>query len=322
MTPDNTQPLITVGITCFNAEDTIERAVTSALKQNWPNLAIVVVDDCSSDSSVAVIQDLIKDNPIVTLVCHEKNRGPAVARNSILHHARGEFVVFFDDDDESLPERVITQYRKIIDYEKTSGTKIIACYASGNRLYPNGYRLALNAIGSRPIVPQGPAVADYLLFYGKKPGWFYGAGTPTCSLMGRMSTFETVGGFDNDFQRFEDLDFAIRLALAGTHFIGCPEPLFIQHSTEASDKTQEKNLESDLLRVDKHKDYLQSVGRYEYARQWPRIRFYHMTGQRAKMLMAFVVLFIQHPIHVSRHIMSIGPGRFLHERKMRKPKQP
>ena len=52
MTPDNTQPLITVGITCFNAEDTIARAVTSAFKQNWPNLEIVIVDDCSSDSSM------------------------------------------------------------------------------------------------------------------------------------------------------------------------------------------------------------------------------------------------------------------------------
>jgi len=118
------------------------------------------------------------------------------------------------------------------------------------------------------------------------------------------------------------LDFAIRLALAGTHFIGCPEPLFIQHSTEASDKTQEKNLESDLLRVEKHKDYLKSVGRYEYAKQWPRIRFYHMTGQRAKMLMALFSLFIQHPIHVLRHIIFIGPRRFLHERKMKKAAGP
>jgi glycosyltransferase involved in cell wall biosynthesis len=320
MSLDNPQPLITIGITCFNAEDTITRAVTSAFKQNWPNLEIVIVDDCSTDSSIAVIENLIKDQPTATLVCHETNQGPAVARNTILAHARGEFVAFIDDDDESLPERVATQYRRILDYEKDVDTKMIACYASGYRVYPNGYQLALNAIGSRPIVPQGPAVANYLLFYGKKPGWFYGTGTPTCSLMGRRSIFEAVGGFDTDFQRFEDMDFSVRLALAGTHFIGCPEPLFIQHSTEASDKSQEKNLESDLLRVEKHKDYLKSVGRYEYSRQWPRIRYYHMTGQRVKMLSTLFVLFLQHPIHVFRHFMSIGPRRFLHERKMRRPK--
>jgi glycosyltransferase involved in cell wall biosynthesis len=317
MSPDNPQPLITVGITCYNAEDTIARAVASALQQNWPNLEIVIVDDCSIDSSRKIIENLIKDQPRATLVCHATNQGPAVARNTILAHAKGEFVAFIDDDDESLPERVSTQYRRIVDYEKDVDSKMIACYASGDRVYPNGYRLALNAIGSRPIVPQGPAVANYLLFYGKKSGWFYGTGTPTCSLMGRRSIFEAVGGFDTDFQRFEDMDFSVRLALAGAHFIGCPEPLFIQHSTEASDKSQEKNLESDLLRVEKHKDYLQSVGRYEYARQWPRIRYYHMTGQRVKMLSALFKLFLQHPIHVFRHFTSIGPRRFLHERKMK-----
>jgi glycosyltransferase involved in cell wall biosynthesis len=317
MNIDYPQPLITVGITCFNAEDTISRALTSAFNQNWPNLEVVIVDDCSTDSSKEIIENLIKDQPMVILVCHETNQGPAVARNTILAHASGEFVAFIDDDDESLPERVATQYRRIVDYEKNVDTKMIACYASGHRLYPNGYRLTLNAIGSRPIVPQGPAMANFILFYGKEPGWFYGTGTPTCSLMGRRSIFEFVGGFDTEFKRFEDMDFSIRLALAGAHFIGCPEPLFIQHSTEASDKSQEKNLESDLLRVEKHRDYLQTVGRYEYARQWPYIRYYHMTGQRVKMLSALFKLFLQHPIHVFSHFMSIGPRRFLHERKMR-----
>jgi glycosyltransferase involved in cell wall biosynthesis len=320
MSSKESEPLITVGITCFNAEDTIARAVTSAFKQNWPNLEIVIVDDCSTDSSREIIENLIKDRPKATLVCHETNQGPAVARNTILAHATGEFVAFIDDDDESLPERMATQYRRIINYEKNVDTKMIACYASGYRLYPNGYKLEINAIGSRPIVPQGPAMADFLLFYGKKTGWFYGAGTPTCSLMARRSTFKAIEGFDTDFQRFEDLDFAIRLALTGTHFIGCPEPLYIQYSTEASDKTQEINLKSDLMRVEKHKTYLQSVGRYEYARQWPRIRYYHMTGQPGKMLMALVVLFIRHPIHVLRHCMYTGPRRLLHEHKLRQPK--
>jgi len=322
MTPDSTQPLITVGITCFNAEDTIERAITSALKQNWTPFEIVIVDDCSTDSSIPTIEKSIKDQPLATLVRHETNQGPAASRNTILTHAKGEFVVFFDDDDESLPGRVATQYRKILDYEKDVNTKMIACYASGNRLYPNGYQLALNAIGSRPLVPQGPSVADYLLFYGKKPGWFYGSGTPTCALMARQSTFKAVGGFDAEFRRVEDVDLAIRLALAEGHFIGCPETLFIQHATEAGDKAPEKNLEAELRLAEKYKGYLQSVGRYEYARQWPRIRFYHYNHQHGRMLLALIALFVQHPLQVLRHFMSIGPRRFLHERKMRETHHP
>ncbi len=322
MSPDNPPSLITVGITCFNAEDTIARAVTSAFKQNWPNLEIVIVDDCSSDSSRRVIENLIKDQPMATLVCHEKNQGPAVARNTILAHARGEFVAFIDDDDESLPDRVATQYRRIIDYEKDVDTKMIACYASGHRVYPNGYQLALNAIGSRPLVPQGPDVAGYLMFHGKNPGWFYGSGTPTCALMARKSTLEAVGGFDAKFRRVEDVDLAIRLALAGGHFIGCPEPLFIQHATEAGDKAPEKNLEAELKLAEKHKDYLQSVERYNYSRQWPRIRFYHFNHQHVRMFLALFRLFFRHPIHVLRHFLNSGPKRFLHERKMKGQQRP
>jgi glycosyltransferase involved in cell wall biosynthesis len=318
----STRPLVTVGITCFNAEDTIERALTSAMQQDWPNLQIVIVDDCSSDSSVAVIRDQIKNNPITTLVCHETNQGPAVARNTILAHAQGEFVAFFDDDDESLPNRVSIQVRKIVEYEKDAGTAMIACYASGQRVYPNGYKLNINAIGSRPIVPQGPAVADYLLFYGKRSGWFYGAGTPTCALMARRSTLEMAGGFDAEFRRVEDVDLAVRLALAGGHFIGCPEPLFIQHATEGRDKAPEKNLEAELKLAEKHKDYLQSVERYNYSRQWPRIRFYHFNHQHVRMFLALFHLFFRHPIHVLRHFLNTGPKRFLHERKMRGQQRP
>ena len=100
--------------------------------------------------------------------------------------------------------------------------------------------------------------------------------------------------------------------------VGCPEPLFIQHATEAGDKAPEKNLEAELKLADKYEEYLRSVGRYDYAKQWPRIRFYHFKGQHVRMVLELFSLFIKHPIHVLRHFLYIGPRRFLHERKMRK----
>ncbi|MCH8285216.1 glycosyltransferase family 2 protein, partial [candidate division KSB1 bacterium] len=61
-------PLITVGITCFNAEDTIERAVRSALNQRWPNLEVVVVDDRSTDGSFDVVEKLARDDTNLKIV--------------------------------------------------------------------------------------------------------------------------------------------------------------------------------------------------------------------------------------------------------------
>jgi glycosyltransferase involved in cell wall biosynthesis len=175
------EPCITIGLTCFNAEQTIGRALKSALSQDWPNLEVVVADDASSDSSWNIVEEFSVRDSRVKPIRHAVNLGAAGARNTI--------VAFFDDDDESLPERVRLQYETLREYEKASETDLIACYASGLRRYPNGYELHMPAIGSRPEVPKGEAVADYLLFNARRNGVFYGSGTPTCALMARLSTF-------------------------------------------------------------------------------------------------------------------------------------
>ena len=89
------KPLVTVGITSYNAQDTIENAINSALNQHWPNLELIIVDDCSTDNSIIVINKLISSNKSATLVKHKYNKGVAASRQSIIDHAQGEFIVFF-----------------------------------------------------------------------------------------------------------------------------------------------------------------------------------------------------------------------------------
>ncbi len=309
-------PRITIGLICFNAEQTIERALQSALSQEWPDLEVVVVDDASEDASWKIIDNISRSDSRIKPVRHAVNGGPAVARNTVLGSATGSFVVFFDDDDESLPERVRVQCETLYDYERTSEVRLIACYASGLRCYPNGYELYMPAIGSQPDVPKGEVIADYLLFNSRKDGVFYGAGTPTCALMARLSTFRAVGGFDSHLRRVEDVDFAIRLALAGGHFIGCPQRLFLQHATVASDKTPQKNLEAELNLIEKNADYLKHRNRYNYARDWFRIRYYHFSGQRMKFLFALTFFLLRYPLSGIKHLIRSLPERWAHERKI------
>lgn len=316
-------PLITIGITCFNAHDTIERAVRSALGQDWPNVEILIVDDCSSDNSVAIIENIISDSPSpIKLIKHTSNQGVGGARKTLVEHAAGEFIAFFDDDDFSVPERLSKQYECIHTYEEKTGAALIACYASGYREYRNGYRLVINAIGSQPEYPYGSEVADYLLFFRRVPGRFYGGGTPTCALMARKNAFVAAGNFDPAFRRLEDVDFAIRLALKGGHFIGCPEYLYVQQATSAPDKAPEVNLKGEQALAHKHREYLDSAGYYQYALTWPKIRYYHYKKQYGHMFWAFLSLAIRYPLKASRHIFNSGPKRLLHEWKMsRKARQ-
>jgi GT2 family glycosyltransferase len=136
--------------------------------------------------------------------------------------------------------------------------------------------------------------------------------------MARRSTFEALGGFDSNLRRVEDVDFAIRLARVGGHFVGCPEVLYCQHATEGSDKTPLINLHAELQLVEKHADYLIPKRRYSYACDWFKIRYYHFSSQRLQFLAAVAVFLLKHPATGLQHLLRSALPRWLHERGMQR----
>lgn len=95
----------TVIIPCYNAEDSIEKAVLSALRQSIP-VQVIVVDDCSTDGSFGLLQELAKSEPRLTVMRQEKNAGPSAARNAALRLVRTPWVAGLDSDDYLLPSRI------------------------------------------------------------------------------------------------------------------------------------------------------------------------------------------------------------------------
>lgn len=312
MITDN--PLVTIGIPCFNAESSIIRALDSACSQRWSNLEVLVVDDCSTDSSASLIREKLKSIELdIKLISNEVNLGVGAVRQKILDLAQGEFLAFFDDDDESLPERISQQYDAIVKAKNRFETDMIACYASGERFYPSGYKKQLIAIGSQDRVPCGELVADYLLYHRIDDGVFYGSGTPSCSLMAKVSTFRSVGGFDEKLRRVEDVDFAIRLALMGGCFVGTKQPLFLQYATDAQDKSPESNLRAEQHLVKKHSEYLDDKGLFEYAYRWPRLRYYHFQGNYIALIKELFLIFLHYPTRTIKHFSRTATRRLIHE---------
>jgi glycosyltransferase involved in cell wall biosynthesis len=92
-------------IPLFNKAKTIERAITSVYKQEKSPLEIIVIDDGSTDDSLAVAQELQKkftEGPPLYVITQE-NRGPGAARNAGARVARGTRLAFLDSDDEWMP---------------------------------------------------------------------------------------------------------------------------------------------------------------------------------------------------------------------------
>lgn len=314
----NKPPLITIGLTCFNAADTIVKAIEGALAQEYENKEIIIVDDYSSDNSKEIIRTAIKSHHHVGLVEHPQNTGFAGALNSIITNAKGEFIAIFDDDDTSLPSRLQIQLDKILAYEKEHGTRLLACWTSGYKQYDNGYQAPFKAIGSEPKVPIGKDLIQCQLYMGRNPEVFFGSGTPSCSLMVRKSTYQTIGLYDTTMRRTEDTDFALRLAKAGGHFIGCPEQLVIQSASVGHDKRPEVGYKSELALVEKHQDLFIPPCRYDYARGWIKLRYHHFGQERIKSILQLVILFVKYPIWTWEQFWRSAPNRIKHEKKIAK----
>lgn len=315
-----TQPLVTIGITCYNAADTIGRAIESALTQDYPNTEIIIVNDCSSDNSITVIEGLIAGRPNARLINHEQNTGFAGALNSIIRNAQGEFIAIFDDDDFSLPNRISVQVRTTLDYERRTGAAYVACWGSGYKLYDNGYKAPFMAIGSRPNPPVGRDLIECQLYMPRKEGIFFGSGTPSCSLLVRKRIYDEIGLYDTKMRRTEDTDFAIRLALKGGHFIGCHEEVVVQTASVGFDKRPEVGYKSELALAEKYQHLFTSPRRYEYAKDWIKLRFHHFGRQRIQSLLALLTLFVKYPDWTLEQFMRSAPKRLRHEWKMARKK--
>ena len=92
------QPLISVVIPVYNAQNTLSRCIESILRQTYPYFEIVLVNDGSKDDSLSVCQEYAQKYAYIQVVDVE-NGGVSRARNLGMVHASGDYVVFVDSDD-------------------------------------------------------------------------------------------------------------------------------------------------------------------------------------------------------------------------------
>lgn len=95
---------VSVIITTYNVERYVERAVTSALRQEGVTLEVIIVDDCSTDGTWALVEKM--NDPRIKRIRLQSNSGPSVARNTAIEAAKGEWLAVLDADDAFKPGRL------------------------------------------------------------------------------------------------------------------------------------------------------------------------------------------------------------------------
>lgn len=101
-------PKISVIIPSYNCARFLPEAIESVLRQAYRDYEIIVIDDGSEDDTKEVIRRYLNDFPDKIRYIYQDNKGLAVARNTGIKNAKGEFIALLDADDKLFPERLET----------------------------------------------------------------------------------------------------------------------------------------------------------------------------------------------------------------------
>lgn len=159
--------LISVIIPMYNRETTIKEAAMSVLNQTYKDLELIIVDDCSTDNSIVVVEELEKEDSRVRLIKCDKNGGACVARNLGIDNAKGEIIAFQDSDDiwhkdklekslkameESKTDFVFSALRRIGDIGRENNWGTLPKYNMNNERNKLESILSLNCVSTQTIV--------------------------------------------------------------------------------------------------------------------------------------------------------------------------
>ncbi|MBR6179023.1 MAG: glycosyltransferase family 2 protein [Bacteroidales bacterium] len=100
---------VSVVMPVYNAAKYLETSLLSIINQTFKDWELVLVDDCSTDSSPKIISKFQSQHPNIIYHRLDQNQGAAVARNTALNIAKGRFVAFLDSDDIWEPQKLECQ---------------------------------------------------------------------------------------------------------------------------------------------------------------------------------------------------------------------
>lgn len=236
--PPSGTPLVSVVIPCYNAQRYIGATIASVLAQKDIALEIIVVDDGSSDESVALVR---KGFPAVRII-EQANAGVAAARNTGIAAARGKWVAFVDADDIWLPGKLAAQLDQV-----GAMPECRLCYTAW-KVWPSD-------------VPQ--PTPDYLARLQEEAGdsarwrgatgWIYPQLLLDCvvwtsTVLMQRSLLAELNGFDTTLRLGEDYDLWLRASrITPIYRVARPYALYRMHPASITRATPAENYRARVI---------------------------------------------------------------------------
>lgn len=243
-------PAVSIVIPVFNRVESVRMAVESVLRQSFTDFELLVVDDGSTDGTMAALDGI--GDPRLRRLANPRNMGVSAARNTGIREARAPWVAFQDSDDEWLPRKLEKQMARLA----TAGPETVACYC--------GMLTTLLERSEGPTGTKAPAPGRKAVIYlpdpqfagvegNLQPALLRGSFVSTQMLVARRDALLQIGGFDETLPALVDWECVIRLAEQGA-FAFVDEPLVLQVFSENSiTRSRRKRADARARIVAKHR---------------------------------------------------------------------
>jgi glycosyltransferase involved in cell wall biosynthesis len=193
-------PRVSVIMPAYNHGAFVRRAVESVLDQSFPELELLVVDDCSTDETPNVLRSFSDDRLNIDVLA--RNRGASWAVNSAIKRARGEYIAILNSDDYFLPQKIERQVQYL---DENSGVAAVF-----------GLPHFVNEIGEPLADEKNPFRSLFESKNCTREEWlrrFFVIGNCLChpTVMIRRSCYEELGTYDPRLAQLPDFDLWIRV---------------------------------------------------------------------------------------------------------------
>ncbi len=200
---------VTVICLCYNHARFVKEALLSVFFQTFTALELIIIDDCSTDLSVQVIEKLLSELPQYGLkspasfqfIKNEMNLGNCKSFNKALKLAKGKFIIDFATDDVMLDNRIENQVKAFGKLDETYAMVFSNAIYISEKGQITGYHYPVDQAGQAKNIPSGNLYLQILTHYF--------ICTPT--MMMRKNVLDELDGYDENLS-YEDFDFWVRTA--------------------------------------------------------------------------------------------------------------
>ena len=201
-------PLVSIIIPNFNKESFVKETLLSLEAQSYKNFEVIIVDDASTDNSVGIIQDFIKNDSRFQLIQQPLSRGGSMARNLGFAVAKGEYVIFLDSDDLISPLCLENRVNEFLRSKSDLLDFIISPMECFKHRIGDTHEKWLPRSADNHLLDF---LSHHISWQTMQPIWRY-------SFLEALKFEGNSGPFDDEYPRLQDVEMHTRALLAGGRY--------------------------------------------------------------------------------------------------------